>query len=446
MSLSELIPSMPWIQRGKAMPSTTRKVICERIICVHDKNSEIGWWHDLEQDNELAFADGGRITESDLDGLAAQVEEAVQQGYRPLVFIDGLENWPKTMTALGRHQAFGRIYARGRDDALICELLHGPSVDIVDIYREGGFISVPNLTYGQALDTYLSANLEDFYLVDLDDSDPLELTLKLVSRLNQLRRIDAKVYCRNGIVRMSQWYRSDEIDPTNVERCDLPLRYKEWLLDFSSSNPLKSSEFAGNEIAFMEAFSKMLGLPTEYRGWESGHESPWKGLLKSLLEMSRGVIQQLTISQAALLARVDLDTIRQGIESLEGTGLGSQPGYAAVRGVLQKNTDDTAKSIKPQKQSPFVLLRNTKDTSVLPDSNKLKLEVQWVYQDPPAVEPDVVVELAPEGGILSGVSVQWSNNFQQITLSGIKSAELRMGWVWLPKINKLKISIASDGH
>ncbi|MDC1286796.1 hypothetical protein N8198_02815 [Gammaproteobacteria bacterium] len=446
MTLSELLLSHQQPQGEGKMPVILQRVICEQIICVHDQNPSVGWWHDLEREDELVFADGARIIEAQVDDLANGIEEAVRQGYRPVIFVDGLEKWSFATSALGRHQAFGQVYAQGRDNDLMRELLHGPSTEILEVYREGGQISVPNLAYGQALDIYLETRLDDFYLATIDTSDPLELTLKLVSRLNQMRHIDVKAFCRNGIARMNQRYRSDDSDAGEPDRCDRPVYFNDWVLDFSSSNPFKTSDFPGQEIAFMREFSQMFDLPTEYRGWEQGRETPWKSMLKSLAEMSRGVIQQLTLTQEALLARIDADTIKQGLESLEGALLGAQPGYAAVRGVIQRNGDGIAKPSESQEHPPFVVLRKTEDESDSLSSPPLVLDVQWVFQDPPVEAPDVEVALTPGGEIIPNVLAVWRNDFLQVTLTGLKGNDLRMGWVWLPIENKLRISVGSDSH
>lgn len=430
------IPS--WPRRSDRQSMTSRRIFCERLICVHDNNVERGWWHDLEHVDELLFADGGRIVESSLEKLHARVEESVELGYRPIIFVGGMYNWGPAMEALGRHQAFGGVYVLGRDDEEMSSLLHNPSPEIKSVTRNGGQLIVPTLEYGQVLDGYLNARLEDFHLTEFNAGDPLKPVLKLVCRFNPFRYMDVTMYCRNGIASISQKYRVANVSNKAGEPCNIPVRFQEWLLDFTEFNPFSTANIHGGQTTFMKAFTETFELPQAYLGWEPDREPPWIILKNQLNQMSRGVMAYLNKAQQELLALLDKDLIAQSLESFGQSISGARPVPVRVRGVSNANRDGTQAH---GADTVFVILKRRSDEG--PDG--LVFDVIWLSKNMPETKPDVILDKSSEIAASKRLSFEWNDNLSTLTITGIENRDIQLGWVWSAEDNVLKISLASSG-
>lgn len=426
-----------WRQMRDGKSITQRTAYCERLICVDDDVVERGWWHELERTEELLFAEGERIVETRLEDLNAKVEEAVDQGYRPVVLIDGMRNWAPATDALGRHGAFANVLVMGRDDRQITELLHNPSQEILACVHDGAWVAVPSLDYGKALDGYLNPRLEDFDLIELSVEDPLAPDLKLICRLNPFRYLDVKLYCRNGVTRLTQKYRVNHGLGKASEPCVRSLRFSEWLLDFAQSNPVNTSELAGGPAAFMEAFSEFFELPQAYRGWEPDREPPWKTLLQRLDQMSLGAMSHLGAAHQGLLALVSKEVIAEALESLRASASGLGPALAPVRGLTP---DDREGSKKAGANRPFLILSGAPEQKTV----ALVFEVTWLFGDKPKTEPRVVLDRGSTVEARIPFTYEWSQDLMSLRISGIAIGEKKIGWVWVAEENVLTISLVSE--
>jgi len=216
------------------------QVLCERIICLYHSRETPRWWQLLEEDDRLLFAPRGRIVEASITDVAESAQEAVCNGYRPVFFLSDPVDWPKVLEAMSHYRSLGSLYILGRDDTLMRELLHGPSVEILEVYAGEGTVLVPDLSYGKALDGQLALDLADFARDTAGDlEDEWHPRFSLVSRLNAFRRIELAVNCRSGQVTLTQFYDTESepsARPLGAEPCSLPLSFLDGQLEFDEGS------------------------------------------------------------------------------------------------------------------------------------------------------------------------------------------------------------------
>ncbi len=212
------------------------EAFCERIICLYRPGDDPGWWHRLEDDERLLFAPLGRVLEASTDDVAKEAKDAVSNGLRPLFFVPEAAKWPDVLEAMGHYQSFGSLYVYGRDDETMRELLHGPSVEVLETYAGEGIILVPDLAYGKALDRLLKADLADFERDEAGDrADWWCPRFALVSRLNAFRGLEFEVDCLSGRAALEQFYDSGNgpsARPPDREPCSLPISFLDRRLQF----------------------------------------------------------------------------------------------------------------------------------------------------------------------------------------------------------------------
>lgn len=424
---------------GEPLFSQPPCAYCERLICAHDEKTEVGWWHDLERPDELLCAAGERIVETVMAKLRGEVESAISDGFRPVVFVAGIRNWARAIAALGRHQAFGRVYSKGRDDERMTALLHGFSQDIVEAARAGGRIRVPNLEYGKMLDRELRVRLEDFDMVELNVDDPLLPKLKLASRMNPFRYLDCRLYLKNGNVGFDQAYRLYD-GTAEQERCPHPVEFQWWKLDFSTPNPLYSEAVADDRMSFMKAFVETFELPMAFHGWEPGGEPPWIVLVQRLRSMSRGIVQYLTTAQQALLALVDEGTLSGalGAQELLAPTRRRESVPMPVRGVGGLNELGTEDDAARSTAAPFPVLIPVIDESESGNGRGIIFQVKWLGSGQPDKAPVVVDTSSGEA-----VDAAWRDDLRRLTLLGVQVDVTKVGWAWLSEQNRLEISLPS---
>lgn len=428
------LPELPW--NPERVLTELQWAYCERIICIYDAYTVPGWWHELEIPGQLPFNEGGRIVESSIDNLGICVEEAVEQGYRPIIFVDGMRSWPFALNGLGRHRAFGKVYAYGRENEKMSSLLYQPSETILRIAKDGGRISVPTLAYAKALDQHLSAELVDFYPTRIDTRDPLTPKIRLVCRLNPFRYIDVTFDCRSGVASLAQKYRQEEEAQDNDESCELPVRFQGNVLEFSLRNPLSSRDMGDVSHALSKALTEKFDLPLAYRGWGPGGESPWQSLVGCLRRMSRGIVERLTTAQQALLVLVEEAVLSDALPvRTRGGARGSAPTLGARGGEGEQSEDGVARP----KAAPFPVLIPLADGSAQEDERELTFEVKWLCSEPPE-EPPVIVDSESGKTILA----EWSHDLRRVVMHGVQLDAGEIGWAWHSEYHRLEASFPSE--
>lgn len=406
------------------------RAICERIICLHPPDVDPEWWHALEQADELLLAGGERIVIESLGHAEESVLQAVNAGYRPVLFVPLELLWPEAFRALGRYQAFGEVLARGRDDTAMSYLLHRPSLEIQSAYDGGGRVHVPNPAYGQALDNYYVISLEDFSLKHVDQSEPLAPVVRLASRLNEYRQIEVEIHCKNGVAKFSQYYWNDSERECMKNKCNIPVNFGQWRLDFTRKNDLYSDEeFGENHLAFMKAFTECFDLPSAYRGWEPGEDVPWIGLLSLLTEMGRGIMQYLSPAQQALL---DLLDPSQFAKEFQPAGRG------ALRTMPRKRVKEKSDGLEPAE--PPILIRRAKTSeNEQAEAVGMTFEVCWLTDKPD--DRPTVIAMAP-GMKHDDLEPLWNQDLSQLRITGLTPGEYHIGWIWHAENQTLEISFS----
>jgi hypothetical protein len=434
MSTSEYftLPELPW--NDEQALTGHQWAYCERIICIYDAHAVHGWWHDLENQEQLPFSEGGRIVESSVVDLSVCVEEAVEQGYRPFIFVDGMRNWPVALDALGRHRAFGKVYVFGRENEKMSCLLYQPSEAIFRVARDGGRISVPTLEYGKVLDSHLGVELIDFYATRIDLHDPLIPRIGLVCRLNPFRYIDVTFDCRSGIASLEQKYRRGDKEQDEDEHCGLPVFFLGRVLEFSLNNPLNGGDVGDASYALSKELTEKFDLPLAYRGWGPEGESPWQLLVSRLRSMSRGIVQRLTAAQQALLVLVDEAVLSEALPVRTRGGAGGAAPALADGGGKPEQSDD---SVSRSKQPPFPVLVPLVDENSPRDETGIVFEVKWLGSAPPEESPVIVNS---ESGQIIGA--EWSLDLRRVVLRGVELDREEIGWAWHAEYHRLEASFS----
>ncbi len=393
------------------------EAFCERIICLHRPTDDPEWWHSLEDGERPLFGPHGRILEASMDDVAEAARDAVTKGLRPFFFVRGAGDWPSVFETMGHYQDFGAVYVLGRDDEAMCELLHSPSVEVLEIYAGEGRILVPDLGYGKALDRLLPIDMTDFERDEAGDrADRWRPHFALVSRLNALRRLALELDCLSGEAIVQQFYDpgiENSAQQSDHEPCDLPISFLDRRLQFAHG----TCKLDAGQRDQITQILEQLALPV-----------PHWGLLHRLAQLARGVKTRLTGSQQRLLANLS----RQADETarlFEATTrwleeISVQPDFATTRG----ETSGSA----AEEHALRVLIMPLEDLSA-----GGRLSCRWFRDQPPAIAPDILLHV---NGKRAAHAVSWSDNRRSLSIEGLDLTGAEIGWTF-PSENVLEVLI-----
>jgi len=246
-----------------------------------------------------------RLREIPLDQVRWAVEQAVADGYRPHVFVPGPGDWPAVYDALGRYQDFARLWICGRDDRTMTELLHQPAAEVLDVQRSGGYLVVPDLEYGKALDQVLLVTLADFQEdTELTPSpDGPQTRYARVSRLNPFRRVTITVNKESSDVHLAQVYFRGDISLTQ-DICQIPIGLQDIRLQFHGGE----CHLGHGQEDLAAAVIGWLGLPV-------ADSTPWiRFIAKRLARMPQETGTHL--SRALQLALAGFARSREALDAL----------------------------------------------------------------------------------------------------------------------------------
>lgn len=382
---------------------------CERIICLHQQENELGWWHQLEIENQLLFAPGGRIRETLVENAIDEVRQSIEDGFKPILFLSNKASWPEIAYKLGRYRVVTGILHLGRDNQLMTQLLHNPSSEIMQAYLYNQKIVPPNLEYARALDRRMEYDLEDFIVTAIENkSDPLLPTIQLRCRSNPFRFISLRIFCKSGVFEFKQFYRDQENNA--LITCNLPVRFDQWHFRFINGRARIEKQFQ-----LLDHICSMFDLPAPYRNWCTENELPWQGLLSKLRQIASGSLQFLNGTQQALLQLADpAKYIRQGMP-------------------YQRQKAESVDTLLPP-----VMITGSELLSDKVGRKSTLFSVRWTRHTP-VKAPYVLLTI--NGNPVQELDFQWNEHVTKLTIFNISIIPDKVGWQWNEQEQQLQLSI-----
>ena len=386
------------------------RVYCERIICLWSETVPRGWWHELEDEQELLFATGGRIVEAPLAEASKAVAAAVHAGCRPVLFVPSPMDWPLVSDALDPYRASADLLVWTRDDDLMRDLLHFPSAEIQAIAGTKGTIIVPNVAYGRHLDLLLPVSLGDFIAEPMSACRQNDTTFTYFSRLNPFRQIELAITPNVTRATLKQFYLGDE--STSQAACTLPVQTGDEPLIFDSNGHCLLAPAQHPLSLIVRALHPAL--------WRV--ESIWRTLVGRLRGMSTGSYLS-TLQQILLFNSADPD----------GSVL---PARVPTRGAENRQTE-----LSPYPSPLLIAVAESVQAGHggqprLRAGPKLNLTVRWLPETAkPKRRPAIQVFYADVA-----TEANWvGEGCEAIFVRCAPSTDMQIRWSWSPEKGSLSI-------
>lgn len=372
--------------------------VAEQLIFLHGED-DFGWWIEHCDAEQPLFDAGNRIVECALSEAKDQVQQAMKEGFRPVLLVADIAELPAAMAALGRYEAFGEVWIAGRDDDEIRALLHRPSQQVEAAYRAQQPIDVPNAAYGEALDAILPTRLEDFVL----ESESLvpkgkNCEISLRSKNNKHRKIEIRIYpIENRYIFIQKLLKEKGSVPYQM-----PIRVHGIDIEFDDRGRFSATQGYDHINVLHHAVNQTFELPLAYAGPDDFLRAPelYEDLRRKLQKIGEGVSQTLSRWQAALMNVMPQADFQ-----------------------LQALASRAERFSREAVELPVILRSAYFEQHDPPDEIVFTLE--WRDQDKPLQEP--AIELAAAA---SPMEWSWNADFTELKLGPLTSPVTGYGWVW----------------
>lgn len=426
------------------LAETPQYALCERLICLYGPDQPPDWWRWLLAPGENLWEPSGRICQGPLDQCRAEVERAVAEGFRPILFVPRPTDWPRVYDDLGRFQGFAELYVRGRDDEAMRRLLRGPAPEVVRVSEAEGYLIVPTLEYAKALDEKFTSKLQDLSRVQSVESSRTQIQFLFVSRLNPFRFFSLEPVAQARGWQLRQFYRHQE--GKIEESCERPLDFEGTRLDFVAGMQELTAKQAERmlkipppelddvlwqivqqlariarrqaEVYLSQAQQKVLSLWIQVREeMEQGFQSP------ALRTRGDSKAKQKRVSGKAI------EGLLQWVAELAATLPEPVPVRLQVRGALRtrgsvSKAEGTPPEVSETVELPLLI------SGVEPTDEGLTLTLAWAPGKRPddlsAIRLSVVVNETE----LDRPEREWAEDGSRLHLRGIPLKAPELAWSW----------------